>query len=407
MTANHSTSETSLSGGPPDRAAASGAEDADNSPQFVAQVIDRWEDLEPLRPEWDRLAQHALEPSPSAESWTLIPALRYLVSEQAVRVVLIFREADTAGGPRALCGIFPVEFRSRYKGLPIGTVRIWDHLYSLAAAPLMHASHATQCVRAFLAWASHGRPRATLVEFPELRPEGAFFRVLSEVLRQDDIASLVTDLHSRAIFRPRESIEDYLSGVGNAHHRKETRRQERRLSELGELRYEQLPLGEDPDSWVNEFVALEMQGWKGRQGTAFGCDPKHHSYLTEMVRAAQASGRLMILVLRLNGQAVAMKLNVLAAPGSFSFKIAYDEAYSKYSPGVLLELENIRRLHASRTIGWMDSLALADHPMLDRLWLDQTAIATLLVAPNSRLGEIILGGLPLMRAVKRAIVFRR
>ena len=45
--------------------------------------------------------------------------------------------------------------------------------------------------------------------------------------------------------------------------------------------------------------------------------------------------------LDLDGKPLAMLVNFLTAPGSFSFKTAFDEAFSRYSPGVLIQLDNL------------------------------------------------------------------
>ena len=54
-------------------------------------------------------------------------------------------------------------------------------------------------------------------------------------------------------------------------------------------------------------------------------------------------------------------------------KIAYDEAYARFSPGVLLELDNLDLL-ARGDIDWMDSCAAENHPMIDSLWGERRTI---------------------------------
>ena len=56
-------------------------------------------------------------------------------------------------------------------------------------------------------------------------------------------------------------------------------------------------------------------------------------------RSANTAPRMMI------PRAIAMKCNLRAGDGAVAFKIAYDEAYARFSPGVLLEIEQIERLH--------------------------------------------------------------
>ena len=111
----------------------------------------------------------------------------------------------------------------------------------------------------------------------------------------------------------------------------------------------------------------------------------------------------MMLALRVDGAPVAIKLNLLAADGGYAFKIAYDEHLEKFSPGVLLELENIRRLHVPGFVAWMDSLASPRHSLVERVWSDKAAFASLLIAPGRFAGRLVLAARPLLRLAKRAV----
>ena len=84
-------------------------------------------------------------------------------------------------------------------------------------------------------------------------------------------------------------------------------------------------------------------------------------------------------------------------------KIAFDDAFAKYSPGALLELENIRAAHANPEIHWLDSLAAPGHELMTRLWLDRLAIVTMLVAPGGLGADFVVGAFPLLRSVKRLL----
>ena len=78
-----------------------------------------------------------------------------------------------------------------------------------------------------------------------------------------------------------------------------------------------------------------------------------------------------------------MKLASMAT-GAFSFKTAYDERYARYSPGVLLQRENLDLL-AREDIAWCDSCAAADHPMIERIWREKRAMVRVNVAIGGRL----------------------
>ena len=109
----------------------------------------------------------------------------------------------------------------------------------------------------------------------------------------------------------------------------------------------------------------------------------------------------MMLAIHLDGRAIAQKCNFLAGDGAFAFKIAYDERYADFSPGVLLELENIRRIHASQAIRWMDSCAAPNHFMINRLWTERRIVQTLVVPARKGWGEFLVSVMPLLRWFKR------
>ena len=64
-------------------------------------------------------------------------------------------------------------------------------------------------------------------------------------------------------------------------------------------------------------------------------------------------------------------------------KIAFDEDFAKYSPGVLQILDATESLFAEGGIALVDSCAVPDHPMIDNIWRDRIAMADLLIGtPN-------------------------
>jgi hypothetical protein len=131
---------------------------------------------------------------------------------------------------------------------------------------------------------------------------------------------------------------------------------------------------------IEEFLELEAAGWKGERGSALGSTAAGARFFRAMAMQASARGRLMMVGLELDGRPVALKCNLLAGEGSFAFKIAYDEDYARFSPGALLELENIRAFHRRPALQWMDSCAAPEHFMLNRLWLERRPLIDVLAA---------------------------
>ena len=250
-------------------------------------------------------------------------------------------------------------------------------------------------------WVSSGHFRPAILDVPEIRIDSRFLQHLREIVAADGLTHIFSDVWARAVFYPMSDADRYLATISTTHHRHEWRRQERRLGEQGSLNYNALQPADDASAWIAEFMNLELSGWKGREGSAFASNPAHRRWLLEVGTEAAKRGRLMMSALRLDGKAIAMKLNFLAPPGSYAFKIAYDERYLKFSPGVLLELQNVRQLHAMPEIVWMDSLASANHPLMDRVWAHRTGVLSMLVAPRRVTPSLLLLFVALLRAVKR------
>jgi hypothetical protein len=121
------------------------------------------------------------------------------------------------------------------------------------------------------------------------------------------------------------------------------------------------------DEWISAFLTLESAGWKAQDGAALAIDDGTRNFFSAAISEGLKRGRVEIIRMRVGNDTVAMLVNFLACPGSFSFKIAYDETYARYSPGILIEKANLQRL-ADPSFGWMDSCAVEDHPMINSLW---------------------------------------
>ncbi|MGN6107039.1 MAG: GNAT family N-acetyltransferase, partial [Kofleriaceae bacterium] len=301
-----------------------------------------------------------------------------------------------------LTGLFPLVHRDRYKGLPVSVLATWKHLYAYLGTPLVRADLANETLDALFDWLRI-EATASVFEWTSIGADGAFRHALTDTLNRRGFDAFHDSRHTRAIFRPGASAEAYLEAAVPGKKRKELRRQERRLGELGAVTYDELPPDGDLEAWLDEFLALEERGWKGQGGTALRGDPAALEVFRSYARGAFARGRWMMLALRVGGQAIAVKCNLLAGPGAIALKIAYDESFARFSPGVLLEIENIRRLHERRPAVWMDSGASADHPMIGHLWRDRLAIETLVVPTGRPPGVLAIAAMPLVRWTSRAV----
>jgi hypothetical protein len=375
-------------------------------------IVDDLTALERHVAAWEELAAAAIEPNVFYEPWMLMPALRAYGGAGRLLFALV-QTPDPARplGPPLLCGFFPLELKDHYDGisnrLPLKTLCLWRKVEMIyLCAPLLRAGYGREALAAFFDWLGAGDHNCSLMEFGFVTGEGPFHHLLLDYLNQHLKFTYVTEAFTRALFRPAADAEDYVRSALGRFRRKELRRLEKRLAETGRLEYTTLEQGDDFDAWVEEFLEFEAKSWKGKGGRALDCSETDRKYFVEIAREAFRRGKLMMLALRFNGRPIAYKVNFLSGAGSFAYKIAFDEEYARYSPGVLLELENIRLLHERTQIRWMDSCANPDRFMINQLWTDRRAIQTLVISTGKRQGDLVVAAIPLLKWGNRRI-FRR
>src|SRR5262249_51270517 len=141
--------------------------------------------------------------------------------------------------------------------------------------------------------------------------------------------------HARAVLAPAETRADYLDHI--AHKKaKELRRQRRRLAGQGAVA---LATARDPGAVaaaLGDFLALEAAGWKGRQGGAAGAQPEIRAFMQSAVTTLAAEGNARIDRLMCGERVIAASITLRAGQAAWFWKIAYDEAFARGSPGVQL-----------------------------------------------------------------------
>ena len=333
------------------------------------------------RQAWDSLANAASQPNPFFESWYLLPSLRAFDPDQSVS--LLCAEHDGA-----LLGLIPVRSERRYYGKPIPHLATWLHPNSFLGAPLVHAGQEHSFWRALLQWADKQGGSALFLHLAQVPLEGALYTALRDVLAEQGRFAALVHREDRAMLASQLQPDAYLEAALSGKKRKELRRQFSRLSELGAVKFERRTDAVELERWIDEFLALEHSGWKGSAGSALASHQSTARLFREALAGAAANGRLERLTLTLDGDPLAMLASFLTPPGAFSFKTAFDERFSRFSPGVLLQRENLAMLDHP-DVQWTDSCAAADHPMIDHIWRERRSIGHISIAiggPARRLG---------------------
>jgi CelD/BcsL family acetyltransferase involved in cellulose biosynthesis len=331
-----------------------------------------WRDLETEIGAWDRLALDASEPNPFFESWYLLPSLRHLAG--AERVMILRYEHDGR-----LAGLLPVVRASRYYRWPVPQISSWLHANCFCGAPLVARGHEEAFWQAVLGWADKRPGPALFMHLRDIPLGTPIHAALERVLERQERQAELVYRENRAMLSSPLDPDAYLEASLSGKKRKELRRQAKRLAEEGDLAWTRETDGEAIAAWCDAFLSLEAAGWKGKAGSALACDEATARLFRESLAMAASRGRLERLTLTLDGRPLAMLATFLAAPGAFSYKTAFDENYARFSPGVLLQRENLAMLER-QDIAWSDSCAAADHPMIDHFWRERRPVGRLSIA---------------------------
>ncbi|WP_284124800.1 GNAT family N-acetyltransferase [Parerythrobacter aestuarii] len=347
-------------------------------PWRAAHVLDnRWD--------WLELADRATSPNPFFERWAMLPALENFASDHPVRLLTLY-DGDT------LVGLMPLALSRDYYGKVIPHVSCWLHQNAFCGVPLVASGYEIAFWSAVLDWADAEGKGAPFLHLAKQPTDGPLYTALRNVLALQQRPACVVQQEDRALLASDLSAEEYFMQSMSTKKRKELRRQHKRLSEEGELRFHRSRGGEDIEAWIEAYLWLEKAGWKGTQGTSLADDHGTTEFFRTAIAGAADAGKLERLTMTLDGRPIAMLANFLTPPGGFSFKTTFDEDYARFSPGVLLQRENLELL-ANPVIDWVDSCAAADHPMIERIWREKRRIVSL---------NIALGG-PLRRNAMRIL----
>lgn len=323
--------------------------------------------------EWNELADQASEPNIFYHPAMLLPALELLDRQKAVRII----EARANG---QLIGMLPVETSPHYGRFPIRCVTNMTHAQCFFGAPLLRAGHEEAAWAALLDQMDADRAGGHFLHLTAQDADGPSLAALRAVCAAQHRPMAQVHHYERAMLHSTLSPDAYWETHVRAKKRKELRRQLNRLHETGAIEHRRLTRNEPLDQWCADFLALESSGWKGDEGTALAIDARSHAYFHAVCARAHAGGLLDMLRIDVDGRAIAMLVNFRHGAGSFSFKTAIDEAFGRYSPGVLIQIDNLHSALASGGPAWMDSCALPDHPMIDSLWAERRTIAQYRVA---------------------------
>jgi len=323
------------------------------------------------QPDWCDLAENCCEPNPFYHPALLRPALDLLDAGDRIELI------EVPEGGR-LIALMPVAVHPRHSRYPVRNSANWMHDQCFYGAPLLRRGQEEQAWSGLLARLDAAPWAGQFLHLSGLDLDGPAASALRACCAAEGRGLKRIAGHERALLCSGLSAEAYWQTHVRPKKRKELRRLASRLAEAGTVTHRRLDNGADVAAWAEDFLELEASGWKGRHGAPLGASERTRAWFNRVLAGAAAADLLDMLRIDLDGRAIAMLVNFRHGRGGFSYKIAFDERFARYSPGILVEIDNLHAVlgedSAARPLDWMDSCAAANHPMIEGLWAERRRI---------------------------------
>ncbi len=329
-----------------------------------------------LQEELEFLSHRVMEPNIFFSARLLAPAMPR-VEDKQVRFALI---RDDNGMRSRLRLLMP--FTVERPGFSVGAsiIRTWANPFGPLGTPLVDAEDAAETIdNLFEVLARREAKLPSVLVLPDIRLSGRFAQLAKAVAIARDLPVATTDTFKRPMLESYLDGDSYLKQAISAHHVREMRRQWRNLEKLGTLTYNVARQPEEVRLRMEEFLALEAKGWKGKKRSALINDRFRAAFAREAITNLAEIDAVRIHTVDLDGRAIASIIVFLMAGEAYTWKTAYDEGFSRHSPGKLLIMKLTDWHLDDANILRTDSCAVADHPIMSRMWEQREDMGSLVI----------------------------
>ena len=254
------------------------------------------------------------------------------------------------------------------------------HPFGIFGVPLLDPAEPGRALAAlFEGLRGFGHRRAMLTHVPT---DGPFAELLSEWAERAGARRTPFWSHARALLdltgKDAAGRAGYLGHL-SARRRRRLRQSRERLEAEGPLVFETVREPGATTTALDDFIALEGGGWKGKAGSALARRPDEAAFIAASVAAFARRGAMRIDRLRRGGHSLAASLTFTTRGRAWCLKIAFDEAAARDSPGA----QHLHRLTQSilhdPTVTVVDSCAPPDFFLAETFWDERLPLAHILV----------------------------
>lgn len=295
------------------------------------------DDLDSLTAAWKRLVDSGRYAEPFFQPYWFKAFTNSFTNTGKCTLLTVYNQEE-------LVGILPLMIRNRmFGGMPVQTLASLSGIHSCRFDFIVETNHQDEIVQH--AWSTLRRePSWDAIEIFNVPEDGAFYKIMELAEKDDYPTAQWSTLHSPYLDLPGNNVDPFeYCPPKYKHYRKRLRGSRRKLEEHGRLQF--VRTSEFCESVFSKFLALESSGWKGKNGGAIACDPRTVEFYRNALVSAGSAGHIRITSMVVDNRTIAMDLGLLTNKRFYcSPKVAYDERFSRYSPGHVLNQQVISEL---------------------------------------------------------------
>lgn len=279
--------------------------------------------------------------------------------------------ATDDAAPERLVGLWALGCEQPLRVWP-KSLRALPYYYAALSTPVIDPEHSEAVMPAFLAAIARDRALPNVIHLHSFNAEASAYNALRMALDDNGLASLLLGREARPVVTREFGVKH----TGST--RKKLRQDWNRLAALGRV---DIRNGRAPAAVIEAFetfLALELASWKGDNGTALLSRTRDADFVRRLIGDLAEQGAASVALLRVDGRTIAAQVLMYSGRTAYTWKIGFDAAYGKFSPGALLVDKVTEQLFAGSEIDVIDSCA-AESSFMATLWSGRRDMVELLI----------------------------
>lgn len=298
------------------------------------------------------------------------PAALAAVNARGFAQLHVLEAWDSDGATRTLVGLWALGAqRVAHVWPPLLVSPPYD--YAFVGGPVLDPDHADAVMAAFFDAIANAPQLPKVIKLKLLDGDAATFRPM--------IGALAA--RRGQVLRLGEHVRPFLSGANDRKRSgataKKLRQDWNRLSTQGAVDIVNPRHPAEVRAAFETFLELELKSWKGASRTALLSDEHDADFARRLIADLSWRRNASVALLRLDQRPIAAQVLLYCGDMAYTWKTAFDAAFAKFSPGVLL-VDRITDTLLVSGIAQIESCAL-EESFMAQLWTGRRATVDLLV----------------------------